>query len=279
MDVLCTPEQQVLTANCFYSLDLYTRVLKIHVLSISCFLFSTYTWAFYITTYITCTYRGSGALWMELLHRSKKEGKRWGSQFFFPLHRYYWVAKAHCPSLIMLFISSTSVVCTIWCLCTHWHHIVPLGAANRFVWPGSPFCLSPSLSLTPLLLAPPDRLVPKPDIKKGLLKNNVGNFLPPWELSPRCDDALSFPLTFPLHRSLSIAFRQRFGGVTTTVGGWWGEDVFLGGRSLFLSACATSLSLCRVPAEMWRGTVAGGYEGISAGPWWPSLCRGEEVKK
>lgn len=27
-------------------------------------------------------------------------------------------------------------------LCTHRHHIVPLGAANRFVWPGSLFCLS-----------------------------------------------------------------------------------------------------------------------------------------
>lgn len=60
-------------------------------------------------------------------------------------------------------------------LCTHRHHTTPLGAADRFVWPGSLFCLpsfSPSLSLSLLLhpypLTPPS--VPKPDIKKGLLK-------------------------------------------------------------------------------------------------------------
>lgn len=62
----------------------------------------------------------------------------------------------------------------------------PLGAADRFVWPGSLFCVSPSFSLSPhscfLILS--HSPVPKPDIKKGLPKNNVGNFLPPWELSP-----------------------------------------------------------------------------------------------
>ena len=60
-------------------------------------------------------------------------------------------------------------------LCTQRHHIVPLGAANRFVWPGSLFCLSPSLSLpSPAFLSSPTPVVPKPDIKKGLPKKQHG---------------------------------------------------------------------------------------------------------
>lgn len=145
----------------------------------------------------------------------------------------HWAAETYCVSLIMLFISSTWDVCYV-----HTHHIVPLGAANRFVWPGSLFCLSPALSLSPLPPPYPPPLVPKPDIKKGLLKNNMGNFLPPWETSPCWEDSqTSLSLLPSLFISLyrSIAGQQRFGGVTTTVGGWWGEDGFGLGRQRSVS--------------------------------------------
>lgn len=53
-------------------------------------------------------------------------------------------------------------------LCTQRHHIVPLGAANRFVWPGSLFCLF-SLSLSPPL---PSYPLPTPWSQNLILKKD-----------------------------------------------------------------------------------------------------------
>lgn len=63
-------------------------------------------------------------------------------------------------------------------LCTQRHHIVPLGAANRFVWPGSLFCLSSlsplSLSLSLLLSSPllPSYPLPPPWSQNLILKKD-----------------------------------------------------------------------------------------------------------
>lgn len=101
----------------------------------------------------------------------------------------------------MLSISRTWAVCNVHTESTS----SPLGATNHFVWPG-PLFLSPSFSFSPhscpLTLCHP--LVPKPDIKKGLLKNNMGNFLPPRELSHCSEIPLSLLPSLSIQYSLPV---------------------------------------------------------------------------
>lgn len=101
-------------------------------------------------------------------------------------------------------------------LCTHRRHIVPLGAANRVVWPGSLFCLPLSLSLSPLLPSYPlphplsQNLILKKDYQQTtwVISCHPENY-PPVEKTPKL--SLSF--------SHSLYSSQRFEGATTTVGG------------------------------------------------------------
>ena len=84
----------------------------------------------------------------------------------------------------------------------------PPGGRQSFCLAWIPL-LSPSFSLPLSPLLPPyplpAPLVPKPDIKKGLLKNNMGNFLPPWELSPRWEESQT-SLSLSLSLSLSPTY-------------------------------------------------------------------------
>lgn len=102
----------------------------------------------------------------------------------------------------MLFISRTWVVCNVHTESTS-PPPTPPGSHQSFCLAWTPL-LSPSFSFSPhscpLTLCHP--LVPKPDIKKGLLKNNMGNFLPPRELS-HCSEIP--PSLLP---SLSIQYSQ-----------------------------------------------------------------------
>lgn len=158
----------------------------------------------------------AGTLWKELC-KSKKACSCYSSQW---ISMVTLLRNRNCDGFIMLFISST------WDVCTHRHDIIPLGAANRFVWPGSLYCVS---LYTHALLPSPTPLVPKPDIKKGLPKNNMGNFLPSWELSPCWEDSTLLP---PASYLPSL-----------------------------------SLCVCSLPAEIWRGdnNSSGGWRGEFSG--------------
>lgn len=87
-------------------------------------------------------------------------------------------------------------------LCTHRHHIVPPGAANRFVWPGSLFCLSfsssPHSCLRILCHPPPlsQNLILKKDYRKTtwVISCHPENYTPV-EKTPK---PLSSTPTFPL---------------------------------------------------------------------------------
>lgn len=160
---------------------------------------------------------------------------------------------------VMLFISST------WDVCTHRHDIIPLGAANRFVWPGSLYCVS---LYTHALVPSPTPLVPKPDIKKGLPKNNMGNFLPSWELSPCWEDSTLLPPASYLP-SLSLCVcslpAEIWRGDNNSSGGWRGE--FSGEVQVyfFLSASLIPSVVCQQrfggqQQQQWVISKGGGTE-------------------
>ena len=241
---------------------------------------------------------GAEVLWKELCKWSKRGGeipeKLLNSLMLFVSVGTGGITgqrKTYCVSLIMLFISSTWDV-----LCTHRHHIVPLGAANHFVWPGSLFCLPPSLSLSPhfcllILSRPPlsQNLILKKDYwKTTWVISCRPESYPPVEKTPK-PFSLSLSLSLSHLHSLSIslylaiACQQRFGGATTTVGGWWrwwwwwgwGGFETGGGRSLFLSVCL-SRSLHRLQQQQQQ---CGDSEGGGAEMWLPSGHLSAEVRK
>lgn len=214
----------------------------------------------------------TGTLWKELC-KSKKACSCYSSQW---ISMVALLRNRNCDGFIMLFISST------WDVCTHRHDIIPLGAANRFVWPGSLYCVS---LYTHALVPSPTPLVPKPDIKKGLPKNNMGNFLPSWELSPCWEDSTLLPPASYLP-SLSLCVcslpAEIWRGDNNSSGGWRGE--FSGEVQVyfFLSASLIPSVVCQQrfggqQQQQWVISKGGGTE-----VWLPSeplSAKKEEGKK
>lgn len=149
--------------------------------------------------------------------------------------------------------------------------------------------LDPSIvslsTLTHALLPSPTPLVPKPDIKKGLLKNNMGNFLPSWELFPCWEDSTLLPPASYLP-SLSLCVcslpAEIWRGDNNSSGGWRGE--FSGEVQVyfFLSASLIPSVVCQQrfggqQQQQWVISKGGGTE-----VWLPSeplSAKKEEGKK
>lgn len=162
--------------------------------------------------------------------------------------------------------------------------------------PGSrqSFCLAwiPLLSLffffSPLLPSyplPPTPLVPKPDIKKGLPKNNMGNFLSSWELYPCWENSQTSLLhSYLPSLYLSIACQQRFGGVTATTTVGDGEVRRVGGGAEVYFFLGASFALSIVCQQRFGGQQQqqGGLwrqEGGETEVWLPSDRPSAEARK
>lgn len=171
-------------------------------------------------------------------------------------------------------------------LCTHRHHIVPLGAANRFVWPGSLFCLPPSLSpqVLPSYPRPPpmsQNLILKKDYQKTtwVISCRPENY-PPVEKTPKPLSTSYLPSLSP-SISLWAASRDLEGRQPQQQRRDGGVRMVLGGRQKSISPWPCSLN--SLPAEIWRATTTeGDWEGRrdrNVTPQWASLCWGEKEEK